>query len=327
LARLLQGTEHNEYFKKMLNFQRIRSLLFYLSLSLFFIGLPFIIAFSLGYKFNTRTLKFSKTGLIYVKTLPEGAKIFLNGKLMPEKSPTSIYELVPGVYKIVLELAQHYSWKAEVDVEAGKALRLDKVILFPLRPSLEQLNQEGFSSFRLDTEKKVVYYLDQENKVVYRSNLDGSNFEDVASLPNKFGQIIGWDISIDKKKLFIFSYHQIGVIFFDSQLDRDYSDSPILLDYPQEKIINVFWHSDSYHLIVLTNKCVQAIESRPRALPINLVKLNKEDAAAFYDAKEDALYFSDSQRSPDGYSYNNLYKLELNTDLYLLGILMKKANE
>ena len=91
----------------MLNFQRIRSSLFYLSVFLFFTGLPFIIAFSLGYKFNPHTLKFSKTGLIYVKTQPEGAKIYLNGKLIPDKSPATIHELVPAVYKVALELAQH----------------------------------------------------------------------------------------------------------------------------------------------------------------------------------------------------------------------------
>ncbi len=306
----------------MLNFQKIRSSLFYFSVFLFFIGLPFILAFALGYKFNARTLRFSKTGLIYIKTQPDGAKIYLNGKLMPARSPASITELVPGVYKIALELAQHYPWRGEIDVEAGKASRFDKIILFPLRPDLAQLNQERFSSFRIDTEKRAVYYLDQENKVVYKSNLDGGNFEDIAGLPDKFAQITGWDISADKKKMFIFNNHQIGVIFFDTGSDHDYSDSPVLLDYSQEKIINVFWHSDSYHLIVLTNKYVQVVESRPRALPINLVKLNKEEAPAFYDAKEDALYFSDSQRSPNGSIYNNLYKLELNSDLYLLGILM-----
>ena len=40
--------------------------------------------------------------------------------------------------------------------------------------------------------------------------------------------------------------------------------------------------------------------------------------AAFYDTKEDVLYFSDTQRSPDGSAYNNLYKLELSANLYLL---------
>ena len=302
----------------MYAFQKIRSFLFYLSVFLFFIGLPFILSFALGYKFNTRTLKFVKTGLIFIKTQPAGAKIYLNGKLIAERSPTSMQELLPGTYKVTLELAQHYPWKAEVEVEAGKVSRVDKVILFPVRPNLQQLNQEKFSSFRIDPEKRVVYYLDQEKKVVYRSNLDANNFEDIASLPEKFTQVNGWEVSPDKRKLFIFNHHQISVIFFDNQIDYEYSASVVSLDYPQAKIINVFWHSDSYHLVILTDKHVQVIESRPGAVPINLVELNREGSAAFYDAKEDTLYFSDSQRSPDGNFYNNLYKLELSANLYLL---------
>ena len=69
--------------------------------------------------------------------------------------------------------------------------------------------------------------------------------------------------------------------------------------------------------MVLTDKHVGVIESRLGAVPINLVELNKVGSAAFYDIKEDALYFSDSQRSPAGSFYNNLYKLELNANLYL----------
>jgi hypothetical protein len=302
----------------MYGFQKIRSFLFYLSAGLFFIGLPFILAFALGYKFDPHNLKFVKTGIIFVKTQPPGAKVYLNGKLIAEKSPASMSELLPGSYKVILELAQHYPWKAEVEVEAGKVSRVDKVILFPERPSLQQLNPEKFSSFRIDPERKLVYYLDQEKKIVYRSNLDANNFEDVASLPDKCTQINGWNVSPDKKKLFIFNPHQINVISFDTQIDYDYPASGVFLDYSQAKIIDVFWHSDSYHLIVLTDKNVQVIESRAGALPINLVALNKVSPEAFYDIKEDALYFSDSQRSPDGSFYNNLYKLELSANLYLL---------
>lgn len=302
----------------MFTFQKIRSFLFYLSVLLFFAGLPFILSFALGYKFNSHSLKFVKTGIIFVKTQPGGAKIYLNGKLIADRSPASMQELLPGTYKVALELAQHYPWKADVEVEAGKVTRVDKVILFPVRPNLQQLNQERFSSFRIDPEKKAVYYLDQEKKVVYRSNLDTTNFEDIASLPDKFIQIDGWDVSADKKKIFIFNHHQISVIFFDTQNDYEFSTSTVSRDYPQEKVIAVFWHSDSYHLVVLTDKHVQVIESRPGALPVNLVELNKGESAAFYDSKEDTLYFSDSQRSPDGSFYNNLYKLELSANLYLL---------
>lgn len=295
----------------MFNFQTVRRALFCLSVFIFFAGLPFILSFALGYKFNARTLKFVKTGLIYIKTQPLGAKIYLNGRLIPERSPASIQELLPGVYKIVLELAQHYPWKGDVEVEAGKVNRLDRVILFPLRPDLQQLNQKKFSSFYVDAEKKAVYYLDQEDKVVYRSNLEASTFEDIASLPEKFDQINGWEVSADKKKIFIFNRHQISVVFFDTQNDYEYGDFPLFLDYPQEEIIKVFWYSDSYHLIVITNKHIQVIESRLQAKPVDLVELNDEAASAYYDNKEDVLYFSDSQRSPSGRLYNNLYKMEL----------------
>lgn len=306
------------------NFQRIRGLLFYLSVFLFFAGLPFILSSSLGYKFNARTLKFTKTGLIFVKTQPDGAKIYLDGKLISEKSPASIHDLAPGVYKIVLELAQHYSWKGEVDVEAGKASRLDKIILFPLRPNLQQLNRERFSTFRIDTERKEIYYLDQVNKTVYRSNFDAGNFEDIVSLPQNFTPINGWEVSADRRKLFIFNEHQISVVCFDNQGDYGYPDFPVYLDYPQEKVINVFWYSDNYHLIVLTDKHIQVTESRAQAKSINLVELNKEGVDAFYDAKEDVLYFSDSQRSSNGSFYNNLYRLDLSTNFLSLERLMKK---
>lgn len=308
----------------MLNFQKTRTVLFILSVILFFVGLPFILTFALGYKFDPRTMKFIKTGLIFVKTQPSGAKVYLNNKLIPEKTPASMQELLPGTYRVRLELMGHYSWKSQVEVEAGKVSRIDKVILFPLRPNLQQLNQERFSSFRVHPAKRLIYYLDQEMRVLYRSDLEAGNFEDVASLPEKFPGLLGWEVSADLKKMFIFSAHQINVIFIDNQTDYEYLTMPVLFDYPQEKIINVFWHSDSYHLVVLTDKHVQVAEARPAAVPVNLVELNKAEASSVYDTKTDTLYFSDAQKSPEGVLYNNLYKLELNVNLDSLDKIVLK---
>jgi len=302
----------------MYPFQKIRGFLFYLSVLLFVAGLPFILSYALGYKFNTRTFKFVKTGLIFVRTQPAGASIYLNGRLVAEKSPASMPELLPGSYKVTLELTRHYPWKGQVEVEAGKVSRVEKVILFPVRPNLQQLNQEKFSSFRIDNEKRVVYYLDQEKGVVYRSNLVAGNFEDIASFPDRFSQVNGWEVAPDRRKLFIFNQHQISVIFFDNQVEYEHPASSVILDYSQARIVNVFWHSDSYHLVVLTDKNIQVIESRLGTLPVNLVELNKASEVAFYDTRGDTLYFSDSQRSADGSFYNNLYKLELSANLYLL---------
>ena len=270
-----------------------------------------------------------KTGLIYIKTQPEGAKVYLNNKMLVQRTPVSIQELIPGTYKIVLELPKHYSWKGDVNVEEGKVNRVDKIILFPFKPNLEQLSQEKFSSFHLDPQKETIYYLDFGNKVVYKSNLDGSNFEDIASIPGNFTDIKGWDVALNKTKLFIFNSAQIIVIFFDAKDNYEYSDSPVVIDYAKEKISQVFWHSDSYHLVVVTNKHVAVIEARPMAESINLVDLDKESKVSFYDEKRDTLYFSDNQKNVSAQDTNsNLYRLELNTDLFVLERLMKrKKNE
>ncbi|MDD5097080.1 MAG: PEGA domain-containing protein [Candidatus Omnitrophica bacterium] len=313
---------------KMHTFQRIRGFLFYISVFLFIAGLPFILSFALGYKFNLRNFKFVKTGLIYIKTQPEGAKVYLNNKMIAQRTPVSIQELIPGPYKVILELAQHYSWKGEISVEEGKVSRMDKIILFPLKPNLEQLNQEKFSSFRLDAQKEAVYYLDPEERVVYKSDLDGGNFKDIASIPVNLADIKGWDVALDRSKLFMFSNQQIIVISFDAKNSYVYSDSPVIIDYSREKIIQVFWHSDSYHLVVVTNKHVAVIEARAAAEPINLVGLEKEIKLSFYDEKRDTLYFSDIQKNMiSGDLGSNLYRLELNTDLFVLESLMQRKQD
>ncbi len=117
----------------MLTEQKVRAFLFYLSVFIFLAGLPFILPFALGYKFDRRNFKFSKTGLIVIKTQPQGASIYFDKKLINDKTPATLNELLPGTYNMRLELERYYPWHDDINVEAGKVTRLEKVILFPLR--------------------------------------------------------------------------------------------------------------------------------------------------------------------------------------------------
>ena len=93
----------------MFSEQKIRGALFYLSFVAFFAGLPFILSFALGYKFNPQTWKFYRTGLIYLKTQPEGARIYLNDKLIPEKTPArplSTYRVLPRTHRLIRQEPQ-----------------------------------------------------------------------------------------------------------------------------------------------------------------------------------------------------------------------------
>lgn len=294
--------------------QRIRRVLFYLSLFIFIIGLPFILSFALGYKFNPRTFKFTKTGIIALKTQPQGAAVYLDKIPLNEKTPTTIHELLPGKYNLRIELQDYYSWGANVEVEAGKVTRLEKIILFPVRPNIKQLNRHGLLSFWLDQDKRSVYYISRDDSGVYKSDLEGESLEQIGSLPINLSPQVQWKFSPDRARLLLFDTRWIIIL----ALDNTGPQSTLALEYTRGAISEIFWHSDSYHLVLVTNKNIEALEARPDAIPIVLVDLNKNNTSAFYDVNTDSLFFLDSQEAADGKAYDNIYKLEVGAKFDLL---------
>jgi len=295
----------------MLSEQRIRTILFYLSVAVFFIFLPFILSSALGYKFDRRNFKFTKTGLIFLKTQPAGASVYLDGRLFNEKTPTSINELLPGSYRIRLELERHYPWTDEVTVEAGQATRLDKIILFLLRPNVKQLNKAKFSSCWVDEERQVVYYINQDDRGLYKSDLSGEHYQKLASLIILSPAPLKYKVSFDREKILYFNSSQLAVAYFNSD-ERFNKNTSFILNYPESAIVDAFWHSDGYHLIVVREDRIEVTEARPKAKAILLTHLNNKNSSAFYDIRNDILYFLDAQSAADGNIYDNLYKIELN---------------
>lgn len=293
--------------------QRIRAFLFYLSVIIFLTGLPLLLSSALSYKFNPHTLKFSKASLIAIKTQPQGASVYLNDKLLNEKSPTTINELLPGRYRVLLELDSYYPWAQDVNVEAGKVLRLEKIILFPLRPDIKQLNKERISSFWFDKEKAKMYYLNEEEKIIYKSDLEGDNFEAVGVLPEKFLQPTECKVSPDREKLLCLNQHQIAMVYLGPQDNSGNIPAPFVLEYAEQKIIDAFWHSDSFHIILVTSRNIEALEAKLDSKAVILANLNKKNTSLYYDQDKDTLYFLDSEKALDGKFYDNVYKLELNT--------------
>ena len=311
----------------MLSEQRIRSYLFYLSVAIFFVGLPFILSSALGYKFNPRTFKFTKSGLIVIKTQPPGADIYLENMLLNEKTPHTINELLPGSYNIRLELERHYPWFNQVAVEAGKVTRLDKIILFPLRANIKQLNKENLSYLWTDEEKETFYYVNPQDSGIYKSDLQEGHSLKVGSFIKILPPPVKWVLSSDRERLIYFNSHQVAVVYLKPQKEMPYRPG-FVLNYPDRKIIDIFWHSDGYHFILITNKDIEVAEASSNSTAVNLVNLNKKNTSAFYDINTDTLYFLDSQKAEDGKFYDNLYRIELNTKLYPLKELIRlKPNE
>jgi len=308
----------------MFSEQRVRAILYYLSVLAFFLGLPLILSSALGYKFNPRTFKFTQTGLISIKTQPPGATIYLDSRLFNDKSPASISELLPGYYNLRLELDGYSPWEMQVDVQARKVTRVEKVILFSKRPNIKQLNENNISSFYVDQDRKLIYYFNRQDNIIYESDLEGERFRQLTSLPERFkGLPKGFRFSADKEKAAIFNNNQICVLYLSPKGSLLYKEAPLILDYPGEKVIQVFWHSDSYHLIVVTARNISVIETNVNSNELILVNLNKAPSDLFYDQDKDNLYFLDYQMGADGAVYENVYKLDLSSKVSIISNLVK----
>ncbi|MCU0650604.1 MAG: PEGA domain-containing protein [Candidatus Omnitrophica bacterium] len=296
--------------------QKIRTVFYYASVAVFVIGLPFILAFALSYKFDSRNFKFTKTGIISLKTQPAGAAVLLDRNPLPEKTPMSITELLPGKYSLELEMEGYYPYTSDIEVEAGRVVRREKIILFPMRPDIQQVNKERISFFWPDEAKGAFYYVNRDDNMIYRSDFDGSRFEQMCAfipitpLPRK------WVVSPDRTKLFYFNNRQVGIVELPQGKKNGATQDSMVLNFPSDVINDAFWYSDNYHIILICSKRILICEARRDASPVTLVNLSKRSSTGFYDPHSDSLYFMDMQAAPDGNLYDNLYRLEMRNRVY-----------
>lgn len=92
-----------------------------------FLGFPIWQGYAAGYEATLQTWKdeiaagllVEETGTIGITTTPTGASIMIDGKLFTYPSNTVIDKLIPGNYKITLDLEEHVTYEDTFPVEAG----------------------------------------------------------------------------------------------------------------------------------------------------------------------------------------------------------------
>ena len=297
--------------------QKLRAILFYLSVIAFFIILPLVLLYSFGYKLDINRFRFIKTGLIYIQTIPEGAKVYLNGRDLNKTTPISMEGLMPGKYKVSLELESYYPWSQTVSLESGKTTPLDNIIFFPKKPHLYKMNIVDVDDFYIFSNDKDYTYCVSEGRTVI-SKIRLNSKEQEASL--LYGQldlpanIKDFSLSADKKKISYFNNNRLDVLYLPTEkLNYTQPKNSNFFILTDDKISYAFWYSDSEHLIVVTVKDIKIYElsSQGKNNIITVLNLNDNHAKAFYDSPEDILYFTDLQEAVDGKSHRGLYRLDM----------------
>lgn len=108
-----------------------------------------------GFKINTQT-GISRTGLIVANSIPDGAKIFLDDKLVSATN-TTISFLEPKNYKVKINKDGFTTWEKDIEVKADLINEID-ALLFPLAPELKPLTLSGAANPQLSPDGQKIAY-------------------------------------------------------------------------------------------------------------------------------------------------------------------------
>lgn len=305
-----------------------RAVAFYSFVLLFFILLPIILSYSLGYHIDFKELKVYKAGILYISSHPAGASIYINGKLHTDLTPAQIEELRPGTYGIEVRREGFYSWEKDLVVRPNMVTKADRIILFPVIQEIKKIGERETIDFAISN-KSNIYYMTKSG--LFRSNMDGSSLKKLSSYSNWPKKIVNKKFSPDGNKFLYFNERDIGVVYLnlDKSLARDQEDAYVeeILGL-EEPIIEVFWYSAANYIIVVTEKYVNIVELRGggKRNVATLYKFNTRHNGLYYDEGSDSLYFTDIKRGQDS---KGLYRLDLRQTFFskLMQLFVKKETE
>lgn len=101
-----------------------------------------IIQYAKGFRFDIENLKFQPTGILVATSNPDGAQVFVNGKLTTATNQT--IDLPPDTYDVQVTKEGYVPWTKRLTIQKEVVTKID-ALLFPKAPSLSPLTFEGAS--------------------------------------------------------------------------------------------------------------------------------------------------------------------------------------
>lgn len=185
---------------------KTRRNIFYTFLGIFIIVVPVIILYSLGFTFDFQKQLIVSTGGVYLKSLPSGADIYIDGKLKG-KTTKLIRRLAPKIYDIKITKEDYHSWEKEFIVQPHLVTKADSVVLLSQNPKIDLTTEAAIKEFSLLPDKKELFY--SASSSFYLFNIAENKETEVLSLDLKTPKFI-WSpdnqnvvINSDKQYLMI----------------------------------------------------------------------------------------------------------------------------
>lgn len=282
-------------FKKNLS---IRRFLYWVMVSLFICMAPVILLFSLGYKFDTHIKGFVRTGILSVKSSPDGATVSVNKKIKLETTPMSIRYVLPDTYTIRIEKQGYHPYTIASIVEASKVSEVTAVLI-PIILGGEILGRE-FEVYSHFLSKKI---LGQKVILFTSTGIYGADEKltemkqlSLSVLPKDEGQSLQGILEINEYLIF-WSNHTIYTLVIPRDDTRLYQSEQIY--HTDTALHSVYVGIKDRYLITHEGNQIIAVDIMNKLNIITLVNLKSDQARVVYDEQQELLFFTDYDSKKD----------------------------
>lgn len=183
---------------------RTRRIVYLAFIFIFLIVTPVVIFYATGYRYNFEKHKLQKTGIMILKSKPEGAEVFLNNKPKNVLTPARIGNLLPDDYVVRVEKDGFYPWQKILPVESRLTTFAENILLFQKSLPAEIIDGQ-IDLFSLSPTKQKIVYLEtrETGDEIWLFSLRTSEKKMLYRLSAKDGEKINLEWSRDGQKILI----------------------------------------------------------------------------------------------------------------------------
>ncbi len=272
----------------------VRKIYLFLAILIFLGASSFFILLSLGYTYNFSKNRFEKTSVLYLKSYPRDAKIFLNDKESKYITPSEITHLKPDLYKIRIEKENYQSWEKILLIKPRQTVFIEDISLFYNQFETEIIQEGNFQELSISPDKQRLLFYDLDNGNI--------NIFDLSE-----NQIINIETKIDEPEYSLWSANSQKILL---KIGKEYFISSVYLnedllainDYIGFSIYDLKWdkfNSDLIYFSDLENNIYSFVISTQEFQLINIdnvLSYKPEKDKLFYvlnDGEQDNLYLFD----------------------------------
>ncbi len=122
-----------------------------------------VVLYGKGYRFGIGAgkIEFNGTGLLVAKSIPDGAQVFVDGKLKTATDNT--INIAPGEYEVKIKKEGYFEWNKKVKIQTEVVTKAE-ALLVPTAPKLESITDIGAARPIIDpTLTKVAFIVSSQS--------------------------------------------------------------------------------------------------------------------------------------------------------------------